>query len=342
MSESEPRRTDGEFGTSTLASGPAGIHFEGQIGAFYLLAMLSGAPPRGLPGTTIDEVALQQANAGRPLDDVIVHAHDNVSGKSAVLEIQVKRSITFSAADPIFRKVVGQIAQASRRPDFRTQRYELAIATTKGSRKIDGAYQDVLTLARQVGDAGTFAAQIGLVGAANDDMRAFVATFKSHLRAEGSPDDDATAWSLLRRLQILTFDFTATGSASHDLAMERAVRVLHADDGARAGALWVALVEMAIDVAKSGGGKTRETAMHALAPLGYRFTGERRHAVARAALEEASRLALNDIRNRVGNVTLSRQERVAAARAALDVGRYVEIRGEAGVGKSGVLRQMPS
>jgi hypothetical protein len=340
MSGSQDRRADSDIGTSTLASGPAGTHFEGQVGAFYLLAMISGAPPRGLPGATIDKVALQQANAGRALDDVIVHAHDNASGKVAVLEIQVKRSITFAASDPVFRKVVGQIVKASHRPDFQTQRYELAIATTKGSRKIDGAYQDVLTLARQIGDAGTFAAQIALAGATNDDMRAFVATFKSHLRDEGSPNDDATAWLLLRRLQILTFDFTAPGSASHDLALERAVRTLHADDGARVGALWVSLIELAIDVAKSGGDKTRETAMQALAPLGYRFAGERRHSAARAALGEASRLALNDIRNRVGSVVLSRQERVAAARAALDVGRYVEIRGEAGVGKSGVLRQM--
>lgn len=340
MSGSEELRADSDFGTSTLASGPAGTHFEGQVGAFYLLAMLSGAPPRGLPGTTIDGVALQQANAGRPLDDVVVHAHDNASGKAAVLEIQVKRSITFAAADPVFRKVVGQIVKASQRPDFLTQRYELAIATTKGSRKIDGAYQDVLTLARQVGEATTFAAQIGLAGAANDDMRAFVATFKSHLRDEGSLDDDGTAWLLLRRLQILTFDFTATGSASHDLALERAVRVLHADDGVRAGVFWVSLIEMAIDAAKSGGDRTRETAMEALAILGYRFAGERRHAAARTALAEASRLALNDIRNRVGNAVLTRQERVTATRAALDSGRYVEIRGEAGVGKSGVLRQM--
>lgn len=340
MSGSENLRVDSNNGTSTLASGPAGTHFEGQVGAFYLLAMLSGAPPRGLPGASIDRVALQQANAGRALDDVIVHAHDNVSGKVAVLEIQVKRSITFAAADPVFRKVVSQIVKASQRLDFPTQRYELAIATTKGSRKIDGAYQDVLTLARQVGDAATFAAQIDLAGAANDDMRAFVKTFKSHLLDEASPSDDETVWLLLRRLQILTFDFTATGSASHDLALERAVRVLHADDGSRAGALWVSLIELAIDLAKSGGDRTRETALQALAPLGYRFVGERRHRAARTALAEASRLALTDIRNRVGKVVLTRRERVTATRAALDGGRYVEIRGEAGVGKSGVLRQM--
>lgn len=340
MSEQEMSPADSSPRTSTLASGPAGTHFEAQVGASYLLAMLAGAPARGLPGATIDRVGLQQANAGRPLDDVVIHAHDNVSGKPAVLEVQVKRSITFAAADPVFRKVVGQVVKASQRPDFLTQRYELAIATTKGSRKIDGSYQDVLTLARQIGDAATFAAQIDLAGVANDDMRAFVKTFKGHLRDEGSPDDNETVWLLLRRLQILTFDFTAPGSASHDLALERAVRVLHTDDGSRAGAFWVSLIELAIDVAKGGGDRTRETALQALAQLGYRFQGERRHATARAALAESSRLALADIRNCVGNVVLVRQERVSAMREALDRGRYVEVRGDAGVGKSGVLRQM--
>lgn len=340
MNEHQTLPGGSNLGTSTLASGPAGIHFEAQVAASYLLAMLAGAPARGLPGVTIDRVALQQANTGRPLDDVVIHAHDSVSGKPAVLEVQVKRSITFAATDPVFRKVVGQVVKASQRPDFLAQRYELAVATTKGSRKIDGAYQDVLTLARQIGDAAKFAAQIDLAGVANDDMRAFVKTFKSHLRDEGSPDDNETVWLLLRRLQILTFDFTAPGSASHDLALERAVRVLHTDDGSRAGVFWVSLIELAIDVAKSGGDRTRETALQAFAQLGYRFLGERRNATARAALAESSRLALADIRNRVGSVVLARQERVAATREALDSGRYVEIRGDAGVGKSGILRQM--
>ena len=70
---------------SPAASGPAGASFEGQVGATYLLAMLVGAEPRGLPGTTIDRVELQRATEGFPLDDVIVHAHD-VHGATAVLE----------------------------------------------------------------------------------------------------------------------------------------------------------------------------------------------------------------------------------------------------------------
>jgi hypothetical protein len=113
--------------TSPASTGPAGSHFEGQVGAYYLLSMLTTAEPRGLPGTEIVRLELQRAAEGRPLDDVIVHTHD-AHGEPAVLEIQVKRSITFAPGDPIFRVVVSQIVEASRRPDFWSSRYELAIA----------------------------------------------------------------------------------------------------------------------------------------------------------------------------------------------------------------------
>ncbi|MGF6915856.1 ATP-binding protein [Paraburkholderia sp. 40] len=326
-------------GTSTAASGPAGAHFEGQVAAFYLLAMLCGAPPRGLPGTTIDRIALQQANTGRPLDDVIVHAVDG-SGRPAVLEIQVKRTITFTPADPVFSNVVGQIAQAVRRADFWSTRYGLAIATARGSRKIDGPYQEVLALARQIGDPQTFVSQLRLPGVANDDMRSFVKTFQVHLEEEGAPHDDETTWKLLRRLQILTFDFTAPGSVSEDLVRERALRTLHADDASRVDAFWANLVELAISVARSGGDKNRTTLLESLHPRGFRFAEDLRHAGARAAVAEHARQALADIDNRVGQVILARHERVAEVHEAFDAARYVELRGDAGVGKSGVLRQV--
>src|SRR5947209_11663391 len=115
---------------SPAASGPAGSQFEGQVGAHYLLTMLVGAEPRGLPATTIDRVEFQRAAAGRPLDDVIIHAHD-ARGEPAVLEVQVKRSLTFAPADPVFRDVMEQITKAARREDFWKSRYELAIATAK-------------------------------------------------------------------------------------------------------------------------------------------------------------------------------------------------------------------
>jgi hypothetical protein len=326
-------------GTSPSSSGPAGSLFEGQVGAFFLLSLLVRAEPRGVPGTIIDRVEFQRAPEGHPLDDVIVHAHD-AQGKPAVLEIQVKKGISFAPADPIFHSVVGQIVQASRKPEFLTGRYRLAVAISKTSHKIDGAYQDALTWARELGDAATFMSRLNRPGSANDAMRTFVNTFRSHLRDEGAAHNDESVWRLLSKLQILVFDFTAAGSISEELAKERAVRALHPDDGSRAGELWTVLTELAIKTAASGGDRTRDGVIADLQQKTFRLAGDRHTFSARMALAEASRNAVADIGDRVSGAMLTRHERVGSVREALDSGRYVEIRGDAGVGKSGVLKHI--
>lgn len=285
--------------SSPASTGPAGSHFEAQIGAFYLLSLLTGTEPRGLPGTIIDRIQFQRAAEGHPLDDVIVHAHD-ARGEAVVLEIQVKRKITFTRTDQDFRKVVGQIVQASRKTEFSSIRYELAIATARTSQKIDGAYQDVLTWARQIGDAATFMARINRPGSANDDMRTFVQTFKTNLRETGSADDDETVKKLLSRLQILVFDFTAQGSACEALARERVVHALHPDETQRAETLWTTLIDLALHVAAAGGDRTRDRLIEDPKEQSFRFAGNRRYSSARAALAEASRHALADINDGIG------------------------------------------
>lgn len=322
-----------------ISTGPAGSHFEAQVGASYLLALLTGAEPRGLPGTSIDRVELQRAAEGRPLDDVIVYAHD-VRGDSVTLEIQVKREVTFAPSDEVFRDVVRQIAAAARRSDFWSSRYELAIATAKISRKISGSYQDVLTWARHLGDAATFIDRINRPGSSNTDMRSFVQTFRARLQEAGHPHDDNAVWGLLRRLQILVFDFTAPGSADEILARDRAARALHIDDAQHAGNLWTELVELAMRVAASGGDRARDALVESLRGQAFRLTGERRHTTTRVRLDEASRNALSDIGDVVNGVTLMRHERLEQIREALGHGRYVEVRGDSGVGKSGLLKHL--
>ena len=332
-SSAEPR------GVSPASSGPAGAHFEAQVGAAYLLALLTGGEPRALPGMVIDRIELQRAPEGRPLDDVIVHARDG-SGTTAVLEIQVKREIAFSPADEVFRDIVQQIAAAARRPDFWTSPYELAVATAKTSARISGPYQDVLTWARQLGSATTFIERINRAGSANDNMRTFVQTFRTRLQEAGAPHDDQTVWGLLRRFQILVHDFTALGSADESRARDRAALALHPDDAAHAATLWTELVELALRVATAGGDRTRAALLEDLRGRPFRLAGERRHTPARQRLREASENALADIDDTVGGTVLLRHESLAEIRAAFDTGRYVEIRGNSGVGKSGLLKHL--
>lgn len=323
--------------TSPAASGPAGSLFEAQVGAHYLLSLLVGTEPRGLPGTVINRVAFQKAAEGRALDDCVIHAHER-SGGRAVLEIQVTRNLTFTPSDTKFQAVVAQIARSAKHPDFALIPYELAVAIASSSHKIDGAYQQVLGWARQMHSSTAFFAQIERRHVASEDMRQFVVTFRDNLVKAGASSDDETVWQLLKRLQILIFDFTATSSAAAELAKERAIRALHPNDAARAAELWKVLIELALNIASSAGERSRHQLLEDLQPHSFRIVGDRRSAAARAALAEAAEQALDDIEDRVGNVTLARSACLEAVHEGSDKGRYVEIRGDGGVGKSVVLK----
>ncbi|NGO54299.1 NACHT domain-containing protein [Allomesorhizobium camelthorni] len=320
------------------STGAAGPQFEAQVCAYYLLAMLRGAEPRGLPGTTFDRVELQRASEGHPLDDIIIHSHDE-HGAPAVLEVQVKRAISFAPKDQAFKEIVGQIAAVMQEPKFWSGRHELAVATAQTTRVITGSYQEVLNWARKMGSAASFMARIARPRSANDDMRAFVATLRSHLQAANAAHDDETVWQVLRRLQIHIYDFTAVGSVSENHARDRAADALQPDAKAQAGALWSALIAYALDLATGGGDTTRRGLIDEFRG-DFRLEGDRRYGTIRAAIAEASQQALDDISDTVQGIVLGRAARITSVRAAADAGRFVEIRGDAGVGKSGLLKHL--
>ena len=299
--------------------------------------MLAESDPRGLPGVLVERIEPQRAGEGHPLDDVIVRGVTR-AGEPAVLEVQVKRTITFAPAEAVFKDVVKQLARAFQKLGLSHEHHQFAVATERTSFKITGHYQDVLRWAREVGSASTFIARLNRKKVGNDDMRTFVATVRSHLAAAGCASDDETVWQILRRFQILTFDYDAPGSQSSELALERARHVLEPEDASRASAFWKALTETAIRAAASGGDLDRARLLAELALVdGFRVLGSRRNRAPREALSQAASLAAADLRRNIAGVTLARSAQLEAVRDARDVGRYVEIRGGPGVGKSGLL-----
>ena len=121
------RHSDAMKASSPASSGPAGSHFEGQVGAHYLLTMLIGAEPRGLPGTKIECIEFQRGPEGHPLDDIVVHARDD-GGGAAVLEIQAKRSLRFTKSSRRFRMLSAGLSR------HRSSRISLAGGTNWPSR----------------------------------------------------------------------------------------------------------------------------------------------------------------------------------------------------------------
>ena len=299
--------------------------------------MLAEADPRGMPGTFIERIELQRAGEGYPLDDIVVRGLTK-DGNPALLEIQVKRTITFSPSDSVFKDVVEQLARAVPTLDLSREQHQFAVATERTSFKIAGPYQDVLRWAREVGSASVFMSRIERKHTSNDDMRTFVATVRRHLEAAGCALDDELVWQVLRRFQILTFDYDAPGSQAQELALERARSLLAPSDASRASAFWKVLTEAAIRVAASGGDLDRTRLLSVISSVdSFRLAGARRNRAVRETMAEAASLAAADLRRKIAGVSLARSARLDALRDAQDKGRYIEICGGPGVGKSGLL-----
>jgi hypothetical protein len=322
------------------ATGNAGPQFEAKVGAFYALSLLAGGEPRGLPGAVTRTVAFQQRGSGHPLDDVIVQA-DNADGSPATLEIQAKRTLTFTASDDEFKDVVSQIWQAAQKPEFGTTRYELAVATARTTTRVEHSCQEVLHWARQLPDGATFAAHINREKFASDDMRNFVAVFRANLGAAGAPTDDETVWRLLRRFQILVFDFESPGSDYEHRARERARSVLKPNQAHRAADLWPVLIDYVGACARAGGSRDRAAIVDKLhTEHGFQFDQRADLQVTTRQLAETALQALDEIKDQVGGVSLARTELVDQAGAALETKRILHIVGAPGVGKSSIMKRL--
>lgn len=242
--------------------------------------------------------------------------------------MQVKRTVDFTASDPIFRSLVAQIAKATANPEFGTQQYELAVAIERTSTRIERSYQEALSWARELGTPETFFARLNQKRLANSDMRKFVENFRANLKLAGAAHDDVAVWRILRRFQILVFDFNQEGSSTEILVLERCGVLLAPEEVSKTRAFWQTLVTLALESAAKGGEETPSELREKLVNEYHcRFGGDRQLANARAALQEASLGALQDISNQVGSVHIERARHVANLRASLDQGRYVEIRG---------------
>lgn len=318
------------------SGGPSGGQLEAKIGAFYLLAMLAEVEPRGLPGAVATRIKFQRGYEGHALDDIIVEAVDAAAG-SVALEIQAKRTLDFTPSDEAFRKVVRQVvasvASGSAAP--------IAAAVGRSNAKIDRPYQALLTLARKTGSGADLRRALDAPRVVSAGMRDFAAAFQAHLQALGADASDEALWSILRRFLILVFDFESPGAVSTGFALTLARLALPPEAGERAADLWSALIEKALSYDADGGDLDRAELVRWLREeRGIGVRDGRDLAAARRRFVDHSRAALDAIDDTIAGVTLDRSARLDDLASALERGRYVEIVGASGVGKSAVLKAL--
>ena len=178
------------------------------------MALLAEETAPGLPDKTVFGVAVQQAPAGRPLDDMVVSARA-ADGAEAKLDLQVKRTLTLSAAasNQDFRSIVVHAWQTIAAPGFQVDRDRVGAVTGQIASDSRRALEAICEWARNTSSPALFLQHFD-PGVANDSHRAIRDAVHA-LLAEVDPalGDDAL-FKFFRHFVLVTFDFLHEGAAT--------------------------------------------------------------------------------------------------------------------------------
>jgi hypothetical protein len=322
---------------SPTSTGGAGIHLESWIAAYYLATTLLGGAVRGLPsGAIATAVKLQRAYQGKPLDDIIVSA-TNAAG-TCTLSLQAKRTLTVGD-NALFLEVLKQCWQTFDSSEFRRGQDRFGAAIGIPDRRFEQAGRKVLAWARQHADANNFFGLIATEGVASDDMRAFLDSIRTGLeKVSGSPVADETTRIFLSHFVVVYFDFEQVDeSANRAEITDRLHYALSDDDCQRAPDLWKAIVDIADRAKSAAGGLDRALLVEKL-QTSFKLAGQRHMQGDLDRLQQLSARALDDIRTSLGGIRLVRPKLTTELENKLQKARLAEVVGEAGVGKSALLK----
>ncbi len=159
--------------TSPLRTGDAGGDFETDVGAVYLVALLLGGSAHGATGGGVVRVAFQQSSLGAPLDDLRIETRAS-SGDLFRLDLQVKRTFTFSPKDREFASVLEKSWDTFRALGFRDEGHRFGVALGSFPAKLKEHYIRVPEWATTSSSAEVFFERIAKDRLSSKEMRGFL------------------------------------------------------------------------------------------------------------------------------------------------------------------------
>jgi hypothetical protein len=324
--------------TSPLATADAGHDFETDVGATYLVALLLGGLARGATAAATVRVSFQRAALDSPLDDLVIETESAVG--RARLDLQVKRTFTFSAGDRNFSSVINACWDTFANPSFRSlPGNRLGVAIHNASRAAKERFDQVTAWALASSSSAEFFQRIETQGLSSGEMRKLVTQVTAQVRDHaGEAATDEALLGLFQRLVLLDFDIEREGSRDRTSAIEdlRALVPGHSLESAKA--LWGHLQDAVRSAGHASGDYTAQTlrehllrkSIALLAPPSFINDLDR--------LQHHTKLVLDSIQNSIEGLVLDRQRLVDAVLERFDDGDTVFLTGRGGGGKSAILR----
>ena len=325
-------------GNSPLKSGGVGVQFEEQVATHYLIAMLANESPRGLPNIKVNRVIRQQDDV-YPLDDIVIEGEDR-DKNIHTLQVQSKRSITFSREDTPYTQVVEQIAKAIKKRVLSTGDNKLGVAFNNTTPKIESSYQNVISRSHNFPNADAFFKRLGVQGVYNEDMKTFVNNLEELLSQYDINVTKDIVWSVLKSLKLLYFDYEKEGSTSVALDRIIATKCLCNEDKDRVDSFISKINQIALKISASGGEINRDMLIEKISSE-FKLEGLESNMEVFRKISDDVEFILNGIKDDINQVVLMRNSHIKQVHNALESGaNLIEITGEAGVGKSGILKKI--
>jgi len=219
---------------SSELTGGAGFVYEGYVAAYFLAALLTGEirPPLN---TGIKSVALQQSAYGAPLDDIIITFDDVFEAK---LHIQVKRSLTISAAESNkdFREIVKNSWLTYKNPSNHHGHDHYGAATDTISSASLRNVKTVCLAARHSHSEEVFFSRKNELGTSSIEFEGFIDDIRKILSGTQLVFTDFELHNFLKNFVIFNFDVMTPESISNSETINRLSQILIAPS--RAHDLW--------------------------------------------------------------------------------------------------------
>lgn len=321
-------------------AGGEGFTFEGDAAAFYLTALLAEAYAPGIDDRTVVRVSVQQRDFGEPLDDVIVDFED-AAKNPARLSLQVKRSLTISAAETNtdFRDIIRDSWATLKKPNFRTNvdRYGAAVGTITSAK--ERSLKTLCDWARESLTAAHFDARFADGGSASAKIKMIKSDVCALLKeAKGASCTHEEVHQFLAHFVLIQYDFLREGATDPPDAINRIRDCLTPDDAAKASLVWSKVVQLARASAGKSGQFDRARLVRSISSVA-RLRGATSFRLDLDKLMELAKSYSNLISDDIGSTRLDRPFLLENLDAKLTKARVVQVRGLPGSGKSVVVRR---
>lgn len=322
---------------SVRLTGGAGFQYEDQVGAWFILQMLSGRQPLGPEYGVVTSVNFQVKESGWLLDDLLIKLSDDNTEHRIPISVKSYRYVTRNGfpsdfVDLIWRQWLGEESTA-----FDPQSDLLGLVVGRLADSVKDAWDDLLHQAADT-EPVRMVDRLNAGGQLSAMQQAIFDSLQCPSGLQRPNDTDAaTAVELVKHLRLIRLELRETSASDAVSAIAVCQSVLESNDSSEAVEFWRELVGFASELRTSGGSTDLPKTIRRLCPQ-FCLKNYPDHERDWRQLLRVSGQAMSIVRGEIQGRPLTRDKVCGQIRNKVSSTRVLALLGESGCGKSALVK----